>query len=47
MANPKIVVDKEVKENLDKMKQYPRETYNDVLRKILKLNNQTKSKEGK
>ena len=37
MANPKIVVDKEVKETLDKMKKYPRSTYNDVLRRILRL----------
>ena len=33
-----IIIDKEVKEMLDKMKVHPREPYNDVLRKILKLN---------
>ena len=33
-----IKVDKEVKDILDGMKKYPRETYNDTLRRILKLN---------
>ena len=33
-----IKVDEEVKTTLDDMKRYPRETYNDVMRKILKLN---------
>ena len=41
MVNPKIVVDEEVKEKLDKMKIHPREFYNDVLRRILKLNIKT------
>jgi len=36
MSNPKIVVDNEVKECLDKMKIH-REYYNDVLRRLLKL----------
>ena len=34
-----IKVDIEVKKELDKRKRYPRETYNDVLRILLKLNN--------
>lgn len=34
-----IKVDGEVKSTLDKMKEYKRETYNDILRRILKLNN--------
>jgi len=41
-----IKVDDEVKETLDKKKVHPRETYNDVLRKILKLNS-INSKEEK
>lgn len=39
MVNMKpIKVDKEVKKTLDDLKKYPRETYNDTLRKVLKLN---------
>ena len=38
MVTKPIKVDKEVKETLDKKKRYPRETYNDVLRNVLKLN---------
>jgi len=38
MVTKPIKVDEEVKKTLDKKKRYPRETYNDVLRKILKLN---------
>ena len=38
MVTKPIKVDEEVKKILDKKKRYPRETYNDVLRKILKLN---------
>lgn len=34
-----IKVDEEVKETLDNKKVHPRETYNDILRRILKLNN--------
>ena len=33
-----IKVDEEVKTTLDDMKKYPRETYNDIMRRILKLN---------
>ena len=33
-----IKVDEEVKKTLDKKKRYPRETYNDVMRRLLKLN---------
>ncbi len=33
-----IKVDEEVKKALDNLKKYPRETYNDTLRKMLKLN---------
>ncbi len=32
-----IKVDDEVKKTLDDMKKYPRETYNDTMRRILKL----------
>ena len=32
-----IKIDDEVKKTLDDMKKYPRETYNDTLRRILKL----------
>jgi hypothetical protein len=35
--NPLIVVDERVKKELDNRKKYPRETYNDVLRRLLKL----------
>lgn len=37
-----IKVDDEVKELLDKKKIYPRETYNDVLRRILELKEKIK-----
>jgi len=37
MSNPKIVVDNEVKKHLDKMKIHPRETYNDIIRRLLKI----------
>ncbi len=33
-----IKVDDEVKKTLDDLKKYPRETYNDTLRRIFKLN---------
>ena len=33
-----IKVDEEVKKTLDDRKKYPRETYNDIMRRILKLN---------
>ncbi len=39
-----IKVDDEVKKTLDDMKKYPRETYNDTLRRILKLNHVKKGK---
>jgi len=39
-----IKVDDEVKKKLDDIKKYPRETYNDTLRRILKLNNIKKGK---
>ena len=39
-----IKVDEEVKTTLDNMKKYPRETYNDIMRRILKLNNVQKKK---
>ncbi len=39
-----IKVDEEVKGILDDMKKYPRETYNDTLRRILKLNHVKKKK---
>jgi len=42
MVTKPIRIDKEVKSFLDKKKEYPRETYNDVLRKILKLNKKKK-----
>jgi len=35
-----ILVDDEVKEKLMNLKIYPREIFNDVLRRILKLNKQ-------
>ena len=37
-----IKVDDQVKEVLDKKKIHPRETYNDVLRRILELKEETK-----
>ena len=37
-----IKVDDEVKKILDDMKEYPRETYNDTLRRVLKLNHKKK-----
>ena len=40
MVNTKpIKVDEEVKKTLDGKKKYPRETYNDLVRRLLKLNN--------
>jgi len=47
MVNLKpIRVDDEVKETLDNKKKYPRETYNDIMRRLLKLNG-VKKKKGK
>ncbi|KKM81926.1 hypothetical protein LCGC14_1324890 [marine sediment metagenome] len=40
-----IKVDDEVKGTLDKKKIHPRETYNDVLRRILELNGKEKKNE--
>ena len=40
-----IKVDDEVKKFLDDKKIHPRETYNDVLRRILELNNNDKKHE--
>jgi len=40
-----IKVDDEVKETLDKKKIHPRETYNDVLRRILELNDKKEEDE--
>lgn len=43
-----IKVDDEIKKILDNMKKYPRETYNDTLRRVLKLNGiKKKEKNGK
>jgi predicted CopG family antitoxin len=33
---PKIAISNELKAKLDKLKQYPRETYEDVIRRLLK-----------
>ena len=33
-----IKVDEEVKSKLDSLKKYKRETYNDIMRRVLKLN---------
>ncbi len=41
-----IKIDDEVKNTLDDMKKYPRETYNDVMRKILKLNDVKKKNDN-
>ena len=38
--NPKIVVSEEIKKKLDKMKNYPKETYDGVLHRDLKIKNQ-------
>ena len=37
-----IKVDEEVKSTLEKRRKYPRETYNDTLRRILKLEEEKK-----
>lgn len=37
-----IKIDNEVKSILEEMKEYPRETYNDTLRRILKLKEEKK-----
>lgn len=37
MINPKIVVDKETKKELDKIKIHPRETYGDIIKRLLKI----------
>lgn len=44
MVTKPIKVDEEVKKKLDDIKKYPRETYNDTLRRILKLNHVKKGK---
>ena len=45
MVNTKpIKVDEEVKKTLDNKKRYLRETYNDIMRRLLKLNNIKKKK---
>ena len=36
MIKPKIVIDKKIKKKLDKLKKYPRETYEDVIKRLLK-----------
>lgn len=41
-----IKVDDEVKGTLDKKKIHPRETYNDVLRRILELNDKKEEDEN-
>jgi hypothetical protein len=33
---PKIVISSVIKRKLDKLKQYPRETYEDVIKKLIK-----------
>ena len=35
VADKLIKIDKNVKKELDRLKQHPRETYNDVLKRIL------------
>lgn len=36
MIKPKIVIDEETKEELDKIKLHPRETYGDIIKRLLK-----------
>ena len=36
MVNPTIVIDKETKMKLDKIKIHPRETYCDIIKRLLK-----------
>ncbi len=45
--NPKIPVTQEVKEELDTIKTHPRETYNDVVQRLLHLNYEKEVKNGK
>lgn len=35
MINPKIVVDEETKKELDEIKIHPRETYGDIIKRLL------------
>ena len=35
MINPKIVIDEETKRELDKIKVHPRETYGDIIKRLL------------
>lgn len=46
VATKPIKVDEKVKETLDSMKIHRRETYNDILRRILKLNGNSKKNEN-
>lgn len=36
MIKPKIVIDEETKKELDKIKLHPRETYGDIIKRLLK-----------
>lgn len=36
MVKPKIVIDEETKKELDKIKIYPRETYGDIVKRLIK-----------
>ena len=36
MIKPKIVIDEETKKELDKIKIHPRETYGDIIKRLLK-----------
>ena len=44
MVTKPIKVDDEVKKTLDDKKKHPRETYNDIMRRLLKLNGFKKKK---
>ena len=35
MIKPKIVIDEETKKDLDKIKLHPRETYGDIIKRLL------------
>lgn len=45
MINPKIVIDEETKKELDKIKIHPRETYGDIIKRLLKTYKSKKFKQ--
>ena len=38
MVKPKIVIDEKIKKQLDNLKEHPRETYEDIIKRLIKKN---------